>query len=103
MTTRCRTTPRSTEMTAEPTATADETAVSESLFRRLAEVWGDLEERLDAVPILRRLAHGTVTLHDYSRLLFNLRQQVVDGSPWISRAASNFDVDHFVLRSAAIR
>jgi hypothetical protein len=90
-------------MTAEPTATADETAVSESLLLRLAEVWADLEERLDAVPILRRLAEGTVTLHDYSRLLFNLRQQVVDGSPWISRAASNFDVDHFVLRSAAIR
>ena len=40
-----------------------------------------------------------MTLDDYQRLLFNLRQQVVDGSPWISRAASNFDIDHFELRS----
>ena len=55
------------------------------------------------MPVLQRLADGTVTLDDYQRLLFNLRQQVVDGSPWISRAASNFDIDHFELRSAAIR
>ncbi|MGJ4845096.1 MULTISPECIES: iron-containing redox enzyme family protein [unclassified Leifsonia] len=85
------------------TATPDATAVAESLFTRLTEVWADLEERLDRVPILSRLAEGTVTIDDYSRLLFNLRQQVVDGSPWISRAASSFDVDHFTLRSAAIR
>ena len=85
------------------TASPDATAVAESLFTRLTEVWADLEERLDRVPILSRLAEGTVTIDDYSRLLFNLRQQVVDGSPWISRAASSFDVDHFTLRSAAIR
>ncbi|WP_085370873.1 iron-containing redox enzyme family protein [Leifsonia sp. NCR5] len=85
------------------TATPDATAVAESLVTRLTEVWADLEERLDRVPILSRLAEGTVTIDDYSRLLFNLRQQVVDGSLWISRAASSFDVDHFTLRSAAIR
>jgi hypothetical protein len=73
------------------------------LHDRLAEVWDELEERLTAVPVLRRLAEGTVTIDDYKRLLFNLRQQVVDGSAWISRAASNFDIDHFTLRSAAIR
>lgn len=89
--------------TATASTTADATAVAESLFTRLTEVWADLEERLDRVPILSRLAEGTVTIDDYSRLLFNLRQQVVDGSPWISRAASSFDVDHFTLRSAAIR
>jgi len=92
-----------TTATASTTATADATAVAESLFTRLTEVWADLEERLDRVPILSRLAEGTVTIDDYSRLLFNLRQQVVDGSPWISRAASSFDVDHLTLRSAAIR
>jgi 3-oxoacyl-[acyl-carrier-protein] synthase-3 len=73
------------------------------LADRLADVWAEFEERLENVPILRRLAEGTVTIDDYLRLLFNLRQQVVDGSPWISRAASNFDIDHFELRSAAIR
>ncbi len=58
---------------------------------------------LARVPILRRLVEGTVTLEDYKTLLYNLRQQVVDGSPWISRAAASFDIDHFELRAAAIR
>ena len=84
-------------------AAADAAATAGDLAERLAEVWIELEERLDAVPVLRRLAEGTVTLHDYQRLLFNLRQQVVDGSPWISRAASNFDIEHFTLRAAAIK
>jgi hypothetical protein len=74
-----------------------------TLSDRLAAVWADFEEMLARVPILRRLGEGTVTLEDYQRLLFNLRQQVVDGSPWISRAAGSFDVDHFELRAAAIR
>ena len=74
-----------------------------SLADRLAQVWDDFEDQLDRVPVLQRLAAGAVTLDDYQRLLFNLRQQVVDGSPWISRAASNFDIDHFELRTAAIR
>lgn len=72
------------------------------LLDRLAEVWADFEERLEQVPILQALAAGDVTLADYHRLLHNLRQQVVDGSLWIARAASNFDMDHFDLRSAAI-
>jgi hypothetical protein len=76
---------------------------SDTLFKRLADVWDELDERLARVPVLARLADGTVTLDDYKRLLFNLRQQVVDGSLWISRAASNFDIEHFELRAAAIR
>lgn len=72
------------------------------LLDRLAQVWEDFEARLAQVPILQRLEAGDVTLTDYHRLLHNLRQQVVDGSPWIARAASNFDMDHFDLRSAAI-
>jgi hypothetical protein len=72
------------------------------LLDRLSEVWTDFEARLEQVPILQALAAGDVTLADYHRLLHNLRQQVVDGSLWIARAASNFDMDHFDLRSAAI-
>jgi len=75
---------------------------ADTLLDRLDAVWAELEERLDQVPILNRLAEGSVTIEDYRRLLFNLRQQVVDGSAWISRAASSFDIDHFELRSAAI-
>ncbi|QOR70304.1 iron-containing redox enzyme family protein [Ruania alkalisoli] len=73
-----------------------------SLLARLADVWAEFEERLLVVPILRALREGDVTVADYQCLLHNLRQQVVDGSLWIARAASNFDMDHFDLRSAAI-
>lgn len=73
-----------------------------NVFGRLDAVWEDFERRLDAVPVLRRLADGESTLDDYLRLLFNLRQQVADGARWISRAASNFSVEYFDLRSAAI-
>ena len=83
--------------------TTDAVTGVDTLADRLADVWIELEERLAQVPILQRLDAGTVTLHDYERLLFNLRQQVVDGSPWISRAASNFDIAHFALRAAAIK
>ena len=76
---------------------------ADTLFDRLADVWIGLDEHLEQVPVLSRLAEGTVTLEDYTRLLHNLRQQVVDGSLWISRAASNFDIPHFELRAAAIR
>lgn len=75
---------------------------AETLFDRLADVWVGLEAQLDEVPVFRKLDEGTVTLDDYKQLLRNLRQQVVDGSPWIARAASNFDMDHFALRSAAM-
>ncbi|MEV3936350.1 3-oxoacyl-[acyl-carrier-protein] synthase III C-terminal domain-containing protein [Glycomyces sp. NPDC049804] len=75
---------------------------SERLHDRLDAVWQEFEQRLDQVPVMRRLSEGTATLEDYRRLLFNLRQQVADGARWISRAASNFSVDLFDLRSAAI-
>ncbi|MDN5724905.1 MAG: iron-containing redox enzyme family protein, partial [Propionibacteriales bacterium] len=87
------------------TSSAPEGAPSvpaQDLPERLAEVWTEFEARLADVPILRRLHQGEVTLADYQQLLFNLRQQVVDGSLWISRVASNFDMDHFDLRSAAM-
>ena len=83
--------------------TTDTITPPATLAERLAAVWDDFETRLAGVPILQRLADGTVTIDDYRRLLFNLRQQVVDGSPWISRAAASFDIAHFDLRSAAIR
>lgn len=92
--------------TLAPTATTAETSgetITDSLADRLAAVWEDFEARLARVPVLARLDDGTATIEDYRRLLFNLRQQVVDGSLWISRAASNFDIPHFELRAAAIK
>ena len=76
---------------------------ADAMFDRLADVWIAMDARLAEVRVLKRLDEGSVTLDDYKRLLHNLRQQVVVGSLWISRAASNFDVEHFELRTAAIR
>jgi 3-oxoacyl-[acyl-carrier-protein] synthase-3 len=90
-------------MTSTTSLTTDSTAAADTLFERLGDVWLELEDHLAKVPILNRLEDGTVTLEDYRRLLFNLRQQVIDGSPWIARAASNFDIDHFELRAAGIK
>ena len=69
----------------------------------LARVWEDFERQVRATPLVSRIDTGTATLDDYRRLLVHLRQQVVEGGRWISRAASNFSVDMFALRSAAIK
>jgi 3-oxoacyl-[acyl-carrier-protein] synthase III len=69
----------------------------------LARVWGEFETQLRAVPMIRRIESGQAEVADYRRLLLHLRQQVVEGGRWISRAASNFSVELFELRSAAIK
>ncbi|MCC3763081.1 iron-containing redox enzyme family protein [Glycomyces sp. TRM65418] len=87
---------------AAPESVAATVPTGADVHARLDAVWQDFERRLDQVPVMRRLAEGAATIEDYRRLLFNLRQQVADGARWISRAASNFSVDLFDLRSAAI-
>ncbi|GAA3455387.1 iron-containing redox enzyme family protein [Dactylosporangium matsuzakiense] len=74
-----------------------------ALLSGLAEVWTEFERDLHTVPIVARIESGTATIADYRRLLLHLRQQVVEGGRWISRAASSFTADWFELRSAAIR
>jgi 3-oxoacyl-[acyl-carrier-protein] synthase III len=76
--------------------------LGESLVRQLASVWIDFESQLREIPILKRLHSGNFTLEDYKALLFDLRQQVIDGSRWISRAASNITGEYFPIRSAFI-
>jgi len=72
------------------------------LVRQLVQVWIDFEKTLNRVPIIDKLNRGRFTLEDYLRLLYNIRQQVVDGSQWIARAASNISIDRIDLRSAFI-
>jgi 3-oxoacyl-[acyl-carrier-protein] synthase-3 len=74
-----------------------------ALLGDLARIWGDFELALHDVPIVARIETSTATMDDYRRLLQQLRQQVVEGGRWISRAASSFSADWFELRSAAIR
>jgi len=71
--------------------------------RQLTLVWIEFETSLLRVPIVEKIHQGNLSLENYKLLLFDLRQQVIDGSQWISRAASNIDIDLFELRSAFIK
>jgi 3-oxoacyl-[acyl-carrier-protein] synthase-3 len=89
--------------------TSGETEVAPTLsplaqhtLRELLRAWFEFERRLARVPILQRLDAGTFTRDDYLHLLLHLRQQVVEGSRWIARAASSFDRDHGDVRSLVI-
>lgn len=84
------------------TALAQEASVTAPALRKLAVVWTAFEGLLDQTPLMRRLSRGQFTREDYLALLLNLRQQVVDGACWISRAASSIDEAHFELRSTLI-
>lgn len=72
------------------------------LMRRLADVWIDFENRLNQVPIIDKVNRGKLRIEDYKLLLLNMRQQVMEGARWISRAASNITIDAFELRSMFI-
>lgn len=76
--------------------------LAQRLIGELAAVWFEFENQLHKVPMVQRLYGPDFTLADYRRLLFNLRQQVIDGSRWIARAASNITAEYFPLRSAFI-
>jgi 3-oxoacyl-[acyl-carrier-protein] synthase-3 len=89
-----RTEPPALQKTGDPLA--------EELLRELALIWFGFEDRLAQVPIVKKLYEGRFTLEDYRALLFNLRQQVIDGSRWIARAASSIAPEYFPIRSAFI-
>lgn len=72
-------------------------------LRKLAVVFADFEQRLEATPLIRKLARGRFEIADYHAFLINLRQQVKDGALWMSRAASNIGEDHLELRSTLMR
>ena len=74
-----------------------------SLMRQLIQVWGDFDSSLNRVPIIDKLNRGKFRQEDYQLLLLNLRQQVVEGACWISRAASNISEAYFELRSLFIQ
>ena len=71
-------------------------------LQQLLRVWLGFERDLSPVPLLRRIDLGTYTVEDHLCLLRNLRQQVIEGSRWITRAASSFDRNHAEIRSTII-
>jgi 3-oxoacyl-[acyl-carrier-protein] synthase-3 len=84
------------------TARAGEASASEWLLEELALVWAGFETRLSTVPIVKRIETGTATIEDYRSLLYNLRQQVMEGARWITRASSHLTVEHTELRAEFI-
>lgn len=86
-----------------PELVVDKNATSEWLVRQLSQIWINFESALLEVPIVKKIHAGTLSRQDYELLLRDLRQQVIDGSQWISRAASHIDIELFELRSAFIR
>lgn len=78
-------------------------ANGEWLVRELSKIWIDFEAQLIKTPIISKMYNGLITIEDYKLLLKDLRQQVIDGSQWIARAASNISIDLFELRSAFIK
>lgn len=76
--------------------------IQEKLVRSLTDTWVDFELSLRNTEIIERIYNGTISLEDYRLLLLNLRQQVIDGSQWIARAASNVSMDYFDIRSSFI-
>lgn len=78
------------------------TSPAQNTLRKLILVWMDFERRLSQISFVKKMELGTLSRNDYQTLLLNLRQQVIEGSRWISRAASSFDRDHTEIRSTVI-
>ena len=76
--------------------------LAQSTLRDLMSVWLQFELELPKTPIIKRLYAGHFTPDDYLKLLRNLRQQVVEGARWISRAASSLDRSFLSERSIVI-
>lgn len=71
-------------------------------LQKLLRIWLGFERDLSNVPVIQRLERGLLSKNDYRNLLFNLRQQVIEGSRWITRCASSFDRDYADIRSQVI-
>lgn len=78
------------------------TATGQECLQSLMRIWFDFERRLNRVPIIQRLEAGRFTQADYLKLMLNLRQQVIEGSRWITRCASSFDRNFADVRSIVI-
>lgn len=78
------------------------TANGQTCLQKLLKIWFEFDLTLSKVGIIKRLEQGKLSQTDYQKLLLNLRQQVIEGSRWITRCASSFDRDHTDIRSSVI-
>jgi 3-oxoacyl-[acyl-carrier-protein] synthase III len=75
----------------------------QAVMRGLIKVWTDFSAGLDAVPLIDKLLRGKFRIEDYRLLLVNHRQQVIEGSRWIARAASSVTSDYAEQRSLFLK
>lgn len=79
------------------------TKLGQSCLQSLLIVWFDFDLSLNQLSIVKRIEQRRISLEDYQNLLLNLRQQVIEGSRWISRSASSFDREYAEIRSSVIK
>jgi len=72
-------------------------------LQKLLKIWLDFDLAMNQVPLIKRLEQRRLSLEDYQSLLLHLRQQVIEGSRWISRSASSFDRNYSDIRSTVIK
>lgn len=77
--------------------------LGQQCIRELLAVWLNFDKDLTKVPIVKRLESKKLSIEDYQLLLLNMRQQVIEGSRWISRTASSFDRNYSDVRSMIIK
>ena len=75
----------------------------QSVLQDLLLVWSDFDSRLEQVPLIDKLNRKKFRVEDYRLLLLNLRQQVIEGSGWISRAASSMEPQYAEVRSTLLK
>lgn len=78
------------------------TPSGQACLQSLLKIWFDFDLALSKAPIVKRLEQGRLSHEDYQKLLLNLRQQVIEGSRWITRCASSFNRDYADVRSKVI-
>ncbi|WP_062269890.1 hypothetical protein [Endozoicomonas arenosclerae] len=78
------------------------TEEGQQCLQALMRVWFDFERSLSRVPLIQKLERDLFTVEDYRKLLLNIRQQVIEGSRWITRCASSFDREFSDVRSEVI-
>ncbi|WP_076410328.1 iron-containing redox enzyme family protein [Shewanella sp. UCD-KL12] len=78
------------------------TLSGQTCLQSLLKIWFDFDLALSKAPIVKRLEQRRLSHEDYQKLLLNLRQQVIEGSRWITRSASSFNRDYADVRSKVI-
>ena len=76
---------------------------SKDVMRGLVKIWTDFERQISKVPLISKIERKKMRVEDYKDLLINHRQQVVEGSRWIARAASSVGEDYLEQRSMFLK